>query len=215
MAGCSPTTVRTLLELDEVEIRTRLYPPVTIDREWFEREYVHRRRTLKELAGERGVSSSYVADQAAKWGIALRMTRRYSGIAHLNLDWQPSEALYAVAHGRTALARLAFEVHRSPRARVHPLLRHAHNDRRFGSPARRPDRRLPGHPLRRSHPRATRATDHRPWSALSKIRRGPAPRRRNRGRHGEARTSLPGLLREPLVLRRKPDLPWLDDRAGC
>ncbi|MFQ6197233.1 TniQ family protein [Streptomyces sp. NPDC000405] len=54
-----------------------LHPPGrrrehAIDREWFEREYLHRRRTIADLSAECGASRSTLARAAKGWGIKLR-----------------------------------------------------------------------------------------------------------------------------------------------
>jgi hypothetical protein len=110
-AGCGPRTVVRLLELDGVALRGRFRRPQPaggVEREWFEREYVGRGRALADLAAESGVSAHHLTRRATEWEIALRGRGRPSGMGHLQLDWQPSDAFCRVASGHTALQRLAF-----------------------------------------------------------------------------------------------------------
>lgn len=111
-AGCNTVTVRALLEIDGVAARGRFrrpLPPEGIDRAWLEREYVQRRRSMAELAAERGVGIYYLTKLATGWEIPIRgVNGGYSGLGHLHLDFQPSAALDTVASGPTALDRLAF-----------------------------------------------------------------------------------------------------------
>jgi hypothetical protein len=107
-AGCTPKVVRDVLELDGVTIRPQQLPPEKVDREWFEREFLQRHRSIPDLAAERAVSKTYLNGLATKWGYQLRHSQgRRSAIGHLQLDWEPSEALFGIAHGRHAQDRLA------------------------------------------------------------------------------------------------------------
>ncbi|MFH9970058.1 hypothetical protein ACH4PR_54300 [Streptomyces mirabilis] len=110
MASCNPDTVRALLIHDEVPLRARpdrLPPRPDITRAWLRHEYVEKRRTMAELARERGVSHYHLTTLARGWCLPIRSTERpYNAIGHLDLPWTPSPAMQAVTASPTALDRL-------------------------------------------------------------------------------------------------------------
>jgi len=109
MAGCNTATIRRLLRLDGVSQRPsyRRPPPESgITREWLEREYVLKLRSIETLSRERGVTAPYLKSLAKNWGLPIRRHSDFSGIGHLNLPAPPTPAMRAVTMRTGALHRL-------------------------------------------------------------------------------------------------------------
>jgi hypothetical protein len=109
MAGCATATIRRLLQLDGVPQRPsyrRPSPASGITRDWLQREYVVKLRSVETLARERGVTAYYLMSLARNWGLPIRQHSQFSGIGHLNLPALPSPAMRAVAMRKGALGRL-------------------------------------------------------------------------------------------------------------
>jgi hypothetical protein len=109
MARCGTATIRRLLELDGVPQRPsyRRPPPDSgVTREWLEREYVVKLRSIETLSRERGVTAPYLMSLARNWGLPVRHHSQFSGIGHLDLPVPPSPAMRAVTMRKGALRRL-------------------------------------------------------------------------------------------------------------
>jgi hypothetical protein len=109
MAGCGTATIRRLLELDGVSQRPsyrRPSPESGITREWLEREYTVKLRSIETLSRERGVTAPYLMSLAGNWGLPVRHHSQFSGIGHLDLPAPPSPAMRAVTMRKGALGRL-------------------------------------------------------------------------------------------------------------
>ncbi len=109
MAGCATATIRRLLRHDGVPQRPsyRRPPPESgITREWLEREYVLKLRSIETLSRERGVTAYYLMSLAKNWGLPVRHHSQFSGIGHLDLPAPPSPAMRAVTMRKGALRRL-------------------------------------------------------------------------------------------------------------
>ncbi|MFC9179428.1 hypothetical protein ACFTZJ_01625 [Streptomyces globisporus] len=104
MAKCAATTVRDLLALDNIPLRTAA-PPESF-RAWFRREHVEKRRPMRELAHEAGISTGSLSGKARRCRIAIHSPGGYNGLGHLDLPPQLSLAMQAVTDGREALNRL-------------------------------------------------------------------------------------------------------------
>ncbi|WP_329311040.1 hypothetical protein [Streptomyces sp. NBC_01262] len=73
MAKCAATTVRDLLTLDGIPLRIphpESAPPESL-RAWLEREHVERRRPIRELAREGGMSTRDLSRKARLCGITI------------------------------------------------------------------------------------------------------------------------------------------------
>ena len=108
MAKCAATTVRALLALDNIPLRT-LRPetePPDFLRTWLHREHIEKRRPLSELARECGMSTWGLSQKARRCGITVHPPGGYNGLGHLDLPAQLSPAMEAVIDGREALDRL-------------------------------------------------------------------------------------------------------------
>lgn len=109
MAGCGTATIRRLLELDGVPQRPsyRRPPPDSgITREWLEREYTVKLRSIETLSRQRGVTAPYLMSLAKNWGLPVRHHSQFSGIGHLDLPAPPSPAMRAVTMRKGAMRRL-------------------------------------------------------------------------------------------------------------
>ncbi|MEU7327989.1 TniQ family protein [Streptomyces parvus] len=104
MARCAATTVRNLLALDNIPLRTAA-PPESF-RAWFRREHVEKRRPMRELAHEAGISTGSLSRKARRCRITIHSPGGYNGLGHLDLPPQLSLAMQAVTDGREALDRL-------------------------------------------------------------------------------------------------------------
>ena len=101
MAGCATATIRRLLELDGVPQRPsyRRPPPESgITREWLEREYTVKLRSIETLSRERGVTACYLMSLARNWGAAHPSS-------------QPVQRHRPLGPARTALTRHARRHH--------------------------------------------------------------------------------------------------------
>lgn len=109
MAGCGAATIRRLLQIDGVPQRRRYRRPPPdsgITREWLEREYAVKLRSINALARERGVTAFYLMSLARNWGLPIRHHSHFSGIGHLDLPAPLSPAMRAVTMRKGALSRL-------------------------------------------------------------------------------------------------------------
>ena len=106
---CGTAVICRLLQLDGVSQRPSCRRPPRdsgIAREWLEREYVVKLRSIETLSCERGVTAPYLMSLAKNWGLPVRHHSQFSGIGHLDLPALLSPTMRAVTLRKGALRRL-------------------------------------------------------------------------------------------------------------